>query len=135
MFMSKTSISVLAFLSMFLLALSACGGDDGDDDGMMNPTDPFGACPSDSTSQEMMGAMLIAAECNNCHSSSLTGSARNGAPSSRNFDTASDVMANAARIHARVQAGTMPPGTGLNSDQQEAVRVYLACGITSDPSN
>ena len=135
--MRRTSISILAFLSLFLLALSGCGGDDGGDGGMMmNPAEPFGACPSDSTAQEMAGAQAITDNCLLCHSASVAGVARQGAPSSRNFDTAADVMQHASRIHARVQAGSMPPSTvggSLGTADQEAVRVFLACGINLDP--
>jgi mono/diheme cytochrome c family protein len=60
--------------------------------------------------------------CNSCHASSLSGGARNGAPSSVNWDTyaAASVGNQPNRGNIRSQAGTMPPaGSGLSLSQAQ----------------
>ncbi len=47
--------------------------------------------------------------CLRCHSSSVTGAARNGAPDGVNFDTYSDVVAESANIRNEVSTAGMPP--------------------------
>ena len=122
--MVKRNSAILAFLSIVLLALVGCGGDD--DDG------PLGACPDDSTADQVMGAMLLAANCQGCHS--MDAAMRNGAPADANFDTAAQVMAAAESIYDRVERGNMPPSGALSAADQELVRVYLACGASQEPT-
>ena len=121
---------------MILLAFAACG-DDGGGDGMggVDAGPEFGECPSDSTADEMAGAGVILAKCQNCHASDAAN--RQGAPSTVTFDNASLVRSQDNRIFARaVQGSSMPPAAGggaLSTDEKEQVRIYLACGVTLDP--
>ncbi|MCG8423017.1 MAG: c-type cytochrome [Proteobacteria bacterium] len=122
--MSKQTIRILAFLSAIVLAAVGCGGDD---DG--------GECPDNSTADQMMGAMLIASQCQGCHLASLTGAARNNAPPNVNFDTAEDVMNREGRIRARaIDSSGMPPGGGLTQAQKDLVEIYLDCGAMQAPA-
>ena len=65
---------------------------------------------------------VFATNCLDCHSSNLTGSARNGAPPSVNWDTYEATIPNAARAIVRaVNQMTMPPsfsGLPLYNDVQ-----------------
>lgn len=67
-----------------------------------------------------MRSNIFEETCLNCHSSDRSGAARNGAPSSVNFNTYELAYANASRGNARVQAGTMPPA-GARTGEQKAL--------------
>jgi hypothetical protein len=65
---------------------------------------------------EGVRAQIFAPNCLGCHSSTLSGSARNGAPASVNFNTYALATSgtNETRAVARVTAGTMPPSGSLS---------------------
>ena len=52
---------------------------------------------------------LIVTHCTSCHTESLVGSARKGAPSAVNLDSHASVASWKDRVATRVTAGTMPP--------------------------
>jgi hypothetical protein len=68
------------------IAFAACGGggDEHEEEG-----EPSGAtCPTDSTlTYDTFGQSFMEQYCTGCHSSALTGAARNGAPGAHDFDT------------------------------------------------
>ena len=68
--------------------------------------------------------------CTVCHSSSLSGSARQGAPSNVNFDTYAAAARAASEAVAEVSAGRMPPPgeTQPTSDQTRALEEWAQCG-------
>src|SRR5260221_13018480 len=73
-------------------------------------TDISQVCDSTAPTYTACVQPLMSKNCLGCHSSSRTGSARQGAPASVNFDTEADVQSWADRISARaVSEGTMPP--------------------------
>jgi mono/diheme cytochrome c family protein len=77
---------------------------------------------------------VFATNCLACHSSGLTGSARNGAPSSVNWDTYEATIANASRAIVRaVDQMTMPPSFSglplLNETQRTAMLAWQSAGF------
>jgi cytochrome c5 len=70
---------------------------------------------------------VFATNCLACHSSDLTGAARNGAPSSVNYDTYEETVPNADLAIAEMNEGAMPPfGSGLPLLNQEQITAMLA---------
>ena len=58
------------------------------------------------------------------------GGDRNGAPVDVNLDTYTDAVANASRANARIQGGTMPPGSGgLSSEDRALFQAWLDQGL------
>ena len=78
-------------------------------------------------------AKVFATNCLSCHSSTLTGSARNGAPDSLNFDTYEAAVANAADALSEENGGTMPPDTSgiplLDGGQTAALLAWQSAGF------
>lgn len=77
---------------------------------------------------------VFASNCLACHSSNLTGSARNGAPPSVNWDTYEATIPNAARAIVRaVEQMTMPPSFSglpvLNQEQRTAMLAWQNAGF------
>jgi hypothetical protein len=78
-------------------------------------------------------AKVFSTNCLFCHSSTLTGSARQGAPGSINFDTYDAAAANAANAISEVNERAMPPsGSGiplLDGDQTAALLAWQSAGF------
>ncbi len=79
-------------------------------------------------------AKVFATNCLDCHSSTLTGSARNGAPPTVNWDTYETTLPNADRAIVRaVQQMTMPPAFSgfpvLNEEQKAAMLAWQSAGF------
>jgi hypothetical protein len=69
--------------------------------------------------------------CTNCHSSANEGLARNGAPSSLNFDVYAIAADAAPRIVSQVSMGSMPPagfGFSLTAVEKHELFVWAECG-------
>lgn len=68
--------------------------------------------------------------CTVCHSSSLSGSARQGAPSNVNFDTYAAAARAAGEAVTEVTAGRMPPSgeTQPTSAETAALEQWAQCG-------
>ena len=120
-----------------VLALAACdsgdsdGGDEHDEEGT-----PSGAlCPPSSTlTYEDFAAPFMAAYCTRCHSSTLTGAARNGAPQAHDFDTLEGILLVADHVDEHAAAGPdstnelMPPNGAIPTDEERAqLGEWLAC--------
>lgn len=130
------------FLS--LLALTAlglgCGGDNGDTggDGHEHGHTSTGAtCPStDAPTARNFGQAFLESYCLSCHSASVTGPGRGGAPTGLDFDTLEKVRAQSHDIDAHAAAGpsatntAMPPRGLPQPTQAERQRLgqWLACG-------
>jgi hypothetical protein len=78
---------------------------------------------------------LFYANCLSCHSSTVTGGARGGAPMDVNFDTyaaASGWRTNnkqiAIRANTRVQAGTMPPAGAVSPALKALIQAWIDSG-------
>jgi hypothetical protein len=109
---------LLRFTGFLVLLCVACGGGES----------PLGECPPNSQNQQTFGASILYTTCTGCHSQSLEGEAREGAPVGKDYDTPELVWPQAEEILEWVLSGTMPPPDGLNELQMEYVRIYLACG-------
>jgi uncharacterized membrane protein len=139
------SSRILGAAVVCVFALAACGDDSaGDGDAAVDE----GAHDSDAASEEEGEIELPEVECSgadvpgydevaafdvctNCHSSELTGDARNDAPPEYNFDTHEDAADEAEEIAHEVFEGEMPPaGSGFSLSQAEKDELYLwaLCG-------
>ena len=84
-----------------------------------------------STGYDQVYADVFSKICLHCHDSHLSGSSRNSAPSTVNFDTYESAKASAQSANIRVQAGTMPPpGTfgPLTSAQKTLFQNWINSG-------
>ena len=104
----------MTIVMMAGLGLAGCGSD-------------LGECPSGSETQQAAGKALVEAQCVRCHSSKLTGSARQDAPADLNFDVEATVKDDADDMYSETESGSMPPDAKLTSDEIESIRIYLAC--------
>ncbi|HEX5100693.1 MAG TPA: hypothetical protein VFV94_14385, partial [Polyangiaceae bacterium] len=107
--MAKRSWASLALLG--LLAAVACS-----DPAEEDPGGPTGAtCPETSVlTYESFGRAFMSNYCTRCHSSMLSGSARNGAPSDHNFDTLAGIRATPAEhIDEEAAAGPQNVNTSM----------------------
>jgi hypothetical protein len=79
---------------------------------------------------ENFGAAFLSAHCRTCHSRSVTGPNRNGAPLSANFDSAQDASLYRGSILTKTQGTnpSMPPGLYLSTKQKGALAEWLDCG-------
>jgi cytochrome c5 len=110
-----------------------CGGTP--DNGVFGP--PTGAtCPQGSTlTYESFGMQFMTSYCTRCHSSELTGTARQGAPAFHDFDTVEGVRAVADHVDQTAAFGpeaqnqSMPPsGSRPSAAEREMLAEWLACG-------
>lgn len=116
--MNKTMMSMV-----MSACLAACGGS------------TLGDCPADSTTTQSAGRKVIANRCATCHSSTASGAARAGAPTSVNYDSLEGIRLNLDSGWSEIEAKTMPQGGTLTADEIESVRVFLACGAADVPVN
>ena len=81
-----------------------------------------GACGADDTrvcdtpavvTYEGHIASFLSQYCTRCHDSSISGSARNGAPADRNYDTYAGIEPLAKLANKRILEGTMPRGSPI----------------------
>jgi len=96
------------------------------------------ACPSSSTlTYDGFGKRFMDRYCVRCHSSALTGSARNGAPSDHNFDTLEGLHATepehideqAAAGPARVNTAMPPDDPRPSEAERRELGEWVACGM------
>lgn len=77
---------------------------------------------------------IIERLCAGCHSSALTGSARNGAPPSVDLDSYQSLVTWVADANALVQNGTMPPGEPKASPaDKELLSCWIEGGMEQAP--
>lgn len=132
-------------LTLLLPALMAhgeggCGGEEEEDDhhaGELELGPPTGAaCPEGSTlTYETFGRSFMETHCLRCHSASVTGAAREGAPADHNFDTLIEVQGLAEHIDGMAGIGPdstneiMPTDDPKPTDDERAqLAEWLACG-------
>jgi len=128
------------------LLLCACSSDDTsgtetpadtDGDGTTGGSDgetgsgSSGATPSATVTYANFGDAFLRDWCRGCHSASLQGDARSGAPPSVDFNTHEDAGAWADRIEARAlgNAPTMPPASGPSPQELKLLSEWLAAGV------
>lgn len=116
-----------------------CGG--GDSDAHAHDEEPMSAsgavCPSEGgPTASDFGSAFLRTHCLACHSASVTGEAREGAPTGVDFDTPEAVLQWAEAIDAHSAAGPssvnsgMPPSSRPAPSMDERVKLgqWLACG-------
>jgi hypothetical protein len=127
------AIMITAALPFLLGHGGGCGGED--------PGVEFGpptevACPPGGTAltYEGFGAPFFEAYCLRCHSASVEGAARQGAPSDHNFDTQFEALALRDHIDYMAGAGAevindqMPPDTPAPTlEERRMLSEWLAC--------
>ena len=73
---------------------------------------------------------LLETRCTGCHSSSLSGGDRNGAPPSVNLDSYAGLLEVAELANTRVQQGAMPPlSGGLAASERMLFQAWIDDGM------
>jgi uncharacterized membrane protein len=115
-------------LMLGLLALSACGGNkDADEEELP----PVVNCSAVQAVPMFAQVQVFQTVCTNCHSSTKTGAARNGAPPEINFDQYASAYAHAEQAAIEVNAGAMPPAVAhitLTEAQKTTLFDWAMCG-------
>jgi mono/diheme cytochrome c family protein len=90
----------------------------------------LGECPDNSTPQQLAGRKIVQQRCQICHSSQLSGNARQGAPGNANFDDLGTTRDKADDMYSQTESGNMPPApyNHVSGQDLENMRVWLACG-------
>lgn len=141
--------SLLGLLPLSLVVFLVTGCDDHDHghthdhDGDVEETGPDGIdtgaeCPDDSElTYANFGAQFMEDYCVSCHSSSLSGDERNGAPSDHNLDTRQGII-DSNLEHISLEAAGGPngfnrdmPEDGPEPTDNERLKLgeWLACGV------
>jgi hypothetical protein len=135
------SLLLIFSLPMAMGHEGGCGGeeeddDDGDHDGLERGPPSGAVCPEGSAlTSDNFGRSFMESYCLRCHSESVTGAARMGAPSDHNFDTMIEVRGLAEHIDEMAGAGpestneimpTTAPKPTLT--EREQLAEWLACG-------
>jgi uncharacterized membrane protein len=66
-------------------------------------------------------------KCTVCHSSTLTGGSRAGAPTGIDFDKYDAAVMDADRALSEVESGAMPPGGGLSGSEKTQIINWASC--------
>jgi uncharacterized membrane protein len=112
--MRKSVLFLLAGFSLALFFALSCGtGDDPATDGNSGASAP----PADPTWENYIQAFFDG-YCVRCHSSDLTGSARQGAPAGIDYNTYELAVQNAAGAKTEVSSAGMPPSDPLPTDAE-----------------
>lgn len=133
--MSKRILFVVSLLSLPFLMAHGGGGCGGDEDEIFGPPTQA-ACPQGSTlTYASFGQAFMNQYCTRCHASTLTGSARNGAPKYHDFDSVGGVRSVSDHVDQTAASGpastntAMPPSGPLPTmDERQKLGEWLACG-------
>jgi uncharacterized membrane protein len=68
------------------------------------------------------------AQCTSCHSSTLSASARQGAPVGVDFDTYAAAVNNIDSGLREIEDGRMPPSNTLSTDELTQIETWASCG-------
>ncbi|WP_257448772.1 c-type cytochrome [Archangium lipolyticum] len=118
---------IAALCGATVLVLAGCG----------ESTGPSGAtCPQGSAlTYQNFGKTFMDTYCTRCHSTVLSGAARQDAPEDQNFNTPEGVRAHLKDVDAWTASGPdrtnteMPPnGTMPTDDERKKLGEWLACG-------
>lgn len=119
-------------LALALVLTAACGDDhDHDEAGVATAS----VCPTDSPpTYEDFAQPFMTAYCIRCHSSTRTGTARNGAPDGHDFDTEEGILIVAHHVDQYAAGGPagvntiMPPsGDAPTEAERRRLGEWLAC--------
>jgi uncharacterized membrane protein len=128
------SLALVAALCMGHGDGGGCGGEEGHEhEGIATGA----TCPTTGApTAQSFGTAFLQTYCLPCHSASVTGDARQSAPTDTNFDTLADVRLHSSHIDLHAAAGPnatnteMPPAKRAQPTQQERELLgqWLACG-------
>lgn len=110
---------------LLVAALTACGSDDEGEEESLPEVDCSGAIPT------FDQVTAFSEACTNCHSTSLSGADRHGAPTDINWDDYDSAKANAEHGAEEVFEGEMPPegsGETITDAQKEQLYLWALCG-------
>jgi len=127
-----------AALAAALLCSQMGHGDgccEGEEEVLGPPTEA--TCPQGSTlTYASFGASFMDRYCTRCHSSTLTGAARMGAPAFHDFDTLSGVKVVSDHIDEAAASGPASTNTGMPPDgslptmlERQQLGEWIACGL------
>lgn len=124
--------SALLLAGLFSSAAVSCDHDEHEHEGVQT----LAVCPTTQTlTYANFGQAFMQQYCLSCHSSSVQGAARNGAPTDHNFNSLSDIRSLAD--HIDLHAGSGPGGTNEampdsdprpTLDERRKLSQWLACG-------
>src|SRR5688500_1079200 len=112
---------------LFAATLAACSSEDEAEDEAKNLPDVD--CSQDVPAFDEVTA--FSQVCSNCHSTTLSGDDRNGAPSEINWDDYASAKAHAEEGAQEVFEGEMPPegsNQTLTAAQEEDLYLWALCG-------
>ena len=66
-------------------------------------------------------------KCTNCHSSTLSGASRAGAPAGIDFDMYDSAVMDADRALSEVESGSMPPGGTISAAEKTQIINWASC--------
>jgi hypothetical protein len=123
---------VRGLVAVALFALVACSGE-------ADPTPTESVCPTDSTlTYDTFGQPFMEAYCTRCHSSTLHGDDRMGAPTFHDFDSELGILRVAEHVDEWAAAGPaaintlMPPdGDKPTEAERRQLGEYLACMLAA----
>jgi uncharacterized membrane protein len=127
-------LAMIAAALGLALAVASCGEDDDHDEPVGTPTESV--CPSGSSlTYDTFGRTFVETYCTRCHSSTLVGAARNGAPEFHDFDTLLGIQMVADHVDQKAAAGpaatnvAMPPdGATPTLSERQQLGEWIACG-------
>lgn len=111
-----------------IVALFACGGSDEEEEEELPPVVNCSAVQPIPTFAQVE---VFQSVCTNCHSSTKTGTSRNGAPADINFDQYASASAHAEQAAIEVNVGAMPPAVAkitLTGLQKTTLFNWAMCG-------
>ena len=111
-----------------IVALFACGGSDEEEEEELPPVVNCSAVQPIPTFAQVE---VFQSVCTNCHSSTKTGTSRNGAPADINFDQYASASAHAEQAAIEVNVGAMPPAVAkitLTELQKTTLFNWAMCG-------
>ncbi|MEY2931063.1 MAG: hypothetical protein RL033_1812 [Pseudomonadota bacterium] len=115
-------------LILSLVALFACGNSNEAEE---EELPPVVNCSAVQPIPAFAQVQVFQSVCTNCHSSSKTGAARNGAPDEINFDQFASASAHAEQAAIEVNVGAMPPEFAqvtLTEVQKTTLFNWAMCG-------
>lgn len=133
----RNQLGFWGFALVALTGVASCGGDDDDHDGEGGSG---AVCPPGNTlTYENFGRGFMSTYCTRCHSSTLSGDMRQGAPADHNFDTRAGILKMAEHIDEQAAAGptsvntAMPPSDPKPpEDERRKLGEWLACETSDD---
>lgn len=138
MFTHRFSIQKLVLAAVVFLFVKGDGGGGGccsHDESVLGPPTQATCPPASTLTYASFGQQLMTNYCTRCHSSSLTGEARMGAPDFHDFDTLIGVQQVAEHIDEVAGSGpaatneAMPPnGAKPTLEERQKLAEWIACG-------